>query len=181
MKPVTILDQNRFALTVKRLAYQLIENHNDFSNAVMLGMQPRGVYLAERLLKVLREIDPKCSLPLGYLDTTFYRDDFRRRKEPISANKTKVDFIIENKNVILVDDVLYTGRTARAALDAMLAFGRPNSVEFLVLVDRWLTRDLPIAANYCGKVVNTLETERVNVQWQEIDGEDLVTLYTPNV
>jgi len=175
----TILDKTQFELTLKRLAYQLIENHKDFKNTVIIGLQPRGVFLAERLVKVLNQIDSSLEIKYGLLDITFHRDDFRRRDKPLEPNKTKVDFIIEDKTVVLVDDVLFTGRTTRAGLDAMLAFGRPKSVEFLVLIDRWLSRDLPIKANYVGKTVHTLQSERVGVEWFEIEGEDKVTLYTP--
>jgi pyrimidine operon attenuation protein/uracil phosphoribosyltransferase len=181
MNPVVILNSKQFNLTLMRLAYQLIENHNTFENTVIIGLQPRGVYLANRLVKAIETINSNIKPKCGYLDITFYRDDFRRRPSPLEANTTKVDFIIEDKNVILVDDVLFTGRTTRAGLDAMLAFGRPKSVEFLVLIDRWLTRDLPIKANYVGKTVNTLPTERVDVKWKETEEEDIVTLYTlPN-
>lgn len=128
-----------------------------------MGMQPRGVFLAELIHEKLQKL-VKTKIPLGYLDTTFHRDDFRRREIPAKASETKIDFVIEGKNVILIDDVLYTGRTVRAALDAMIAFGRPSKVELLVLVDRKYTRDLPIAADYVGKYVDTLESQRVLVE-----------------
>lgn len=126
-------------------------------------MQPRGIYLAEEIHKKL-EAGIKKTIPLGYLDTTFFRDDFRRRETPLKASETRVPFVIEGKNVILVDDVLFTGRTVRAALDAMIAFGRPAKVELLVLIDRKYNRDLPIAPDYTGKVVNTLSSQRVLVE-----------------
>jgi pyrimidine operon attenuation protein / uracil phosphoribosyltransferase len=130
---------------------------------IILGLQPRGIFLAELIHKKLKSLTKK-DIPLGYLDTTFYRDDFRRRDTPAKASETKVPFVIEGKDVILIDDVLYTGRSVRAALDAMIAFGRPAKVELLVLVDRANTRDLPIAADYVGKLVNTLESQRVLVE-----------------
>jgi pyrimidine operon attenuation protein/uracil phosphoribosyltransferase len=115
----------------------------------------------------------------GTLDITFYRDDFRRTEKPLIPSVTNIDFVIENKKVVLVDDVLYTGRTIRSGLDALLAFGRPQKVELLTLVDRRFRRDLPIQADYIGKTVDTLVSERVSVEWKEIEGEDKVVLYTP--
>lgn len=165
MQKKLILDSDLLDITLSRLCQQLIENHNDFSESAILGMQPRGVYLAElihgKLEKSLRK-----KIDLGFLDATFHRDDFRRREIPVKANETKVPFIIEGRNVILIDDVLFTGRTVRAALDAMIAFGRPKKVELLVLIDRKYNRDLPIAPDYVGKTVNTLASQRVQVDWQ---------------
>lgn len=163
MQKKLILDSDLLDITISRLCQQLIENHNDFSETVILGMQPRGIFLAEIIHKKLQK-DTKSSIPLGYLDTTFYRDDFRRRQTPSRANETRIDFIIEAKKVVLVDDVLFTGRTIRAAMDAMIAFGRPATVELLVLIDRKYNRELPVAADYVGKVVNTLPTQRVLVE-----------------
>ncbi|MFN7792231.1 MAG: bifunctional pyr operon transcriptional regulator/uracil phosphoribosyltransferase PyrR, partial [Cyclobacteriaceae bacterium] len=133
------------------------------SDSVILGMQPRGIFLAELIHAKLEKLVKK-KIPLGYLDTTFHRDDFRRREIPAKASETRIDFVIEGKNVILIDDVLFTGRTVRAALDAMIAFGRPSKVELLVLVDRKYTRDLPIAADYVGRYVDTLDSQRVLVE-----------------
>ena len=163
MQKKLILDSDLLDITISRLSQQLIENHHDFADTVILGMQPRGIYLAEEIHKKL-EADAKKSIPLGYLDATFFRDDFRRRETPIKASETRVPFVIEGKKVILVDDVLFTGRTVRAALDAMIAFGRPAKVELLVLIDRKYNRDLPIAPDYKGKVVNTLPSQKVLVE-----------------
>ena len=163
MKKKLIFDSDLLDITLSRLCEQLIENHNSFENTVVLGLQPRGIFLAEMIQKKLKKLVKK-DIPLGYLDTTFYRDDFRRRETPAKASETRVPFVIEGKNVILIDDVLYTGRTVRAALDAMIAFGRPSKVELLVLVDRLHTRDLPIAADYVGKFVNTIDSQRVLVE-----------------
>ncbi len=163
MQKKLILDSELLDITISRLCQQLIENHNDFSNSVIIGMQPRGIYVAEIIHRKL-EKDIKKQIPLGYLDATFYRDDFRRRETPAKANETRIPFIIEGKNVVLVDDVLFTGRTIRAALDAMIAFGRPAKVELLALIDRKYNRELPIDADYVGKVVNTLSTQRVLVE-----------------
>lgn len=163
MQKKLIFDSDLLDITLSRLCEQLIENHASFENCVILGLQPRGIYLAGMIQAKLKKITRK-DIPLGYLDTTFYRDDFRRRDTPAKASETKVPFVIEGKDVILIDDVLYTGRTVRAALDAMIAFGRPAKVELLVLVDRANTRDLPIAADYIGKKVNTIESQRVLVE-----------------
>ncbi len=170
-----LLNQERLRITISRLCQQLIENHADFSDSVILGMQPKGIYLAERIANNLK-LELGQEIPLGYLDTTFYRDDFRRREVPLKPNETKVPFIIEHKKVILIDDVLYTGRSVRAALDAMIAFGRPQKVEFLVLIDRMYTREIPVEANYVGKQVNTNDDEKVLVELKEQDGDDSIWL-----
>lgn len=161
-----IFDSDLLDITIRRLCQQLIENHSDFADTVILGLQPRGIFLAEQIHKKL-EKDTRKNIPLGYLDATFHRDDFRRRESPAKASETRVPFVIEGKKVVLVDDVLFTGRTVRAALDAMIAFGRPAKVELLVLIDRKYSRDLPVAADYIGKTVNTLPSERVLVELQE--------------
>ncbi len=174
-----ILNKRHFELTLNRLCYQLIESHNDFSNTVLIGLQPRGVHLVQRLKTQLEQILQK-EIVCGNLDITFYRDDFRRREKPVIPSVTNIDFVIEDKNVVLVDDVLFTGRTIRSGLDALLAFGRPKKVELLTLIDRRFRRDLPIQADYIGQSVDTLSTERVSVEWQEVEGEDKVVLFTPD-
>jgi pyrimidine operon attenuation protein / uracil phosphoribosyltransferase len=174
VKPRTLLDKNQFDVTIKRLCHQLIEVHNDFSNTAIIGLQPRGVFLAQRIKKELEKILKKKKINCGELDITFYRDDFRKKE--LIPNKTNIDFIIEEKNVVLVDDVLFTGRTIRAGLDAMLAFGRPNDVELLVLVDRRFSRHVPIQAKYTGIVIDSIESQNVRVEWKETDGKDRITL-----
>jgi pyrimidine operon attenuation protein/uracil phosphoribosyltransferase len=179
METQIILNKRHFDLTLQRLCRQLIENHNDFSNTVLIGLQPRGVRVVDRLKHMLEDIlgtEVQC----GTLDITFYRDDFRRRETPPIPSVTNIDFTIENKQVILIDDVLYTGRTIRSGLDALLAFGRPEKVELLTFIDRRFKRHLPIQADYIGKAVDTLISERVSVEWEEIEGEDKVLLYTPD-
>ena len=166
MQKKLILDQNLLEITISRLCYQLIESHNDFSNSAILGLQPRGKFLAERIKTHLDKV-LNTNIDIGYLDTTFHRDDFRRRESPKKANATDVPFLIEEKDIILVDDVLFTGRSIRAALDAMISFGRPKTVELLILIDRKYTRDLPIQPNYIGKSVNTMHSQRVMVEWRE--------------
>ncbi len=179
MEKQVILNSRHFELTINRLCYQLIEIHNDFSETVLIGLQPRGINVLTRVKSRLEEILEK-EVVCGNLDITFYRDDFRRREAPLIPSATNIDFVIENKNVVLMDDVLYTGRTIRAGLDALLAFGRPKKVELLTMIDRRFRRDLPISADYVGKTVDTLISERVSVEWTEIEGEDKVVLFTPD-
>jgi len=178
MEKQVILDEQQVQLTMNRLAYQLIENHDDFSNTVLIGLQPRGIFVLERLKQILEQVRQEKVI-CGQLDITFYRDDFRRREKPLIPNVTNIDFTIEGKHVVLIDDVLYTGRTIRSGLDALMAFGRPLSVELMVLVDRRFQRDLPIQADYVGKAVDTLDSERVSVEWKDSEGKDKIVLYTP--
>ena len=177
MEKQVILNSKHLELTLKRLSHELIESHNDFSDTVLVGLQPRGIYVVSQLKKQLEVILGK-EIVCGNLDITFFRDDFRRREKPLIPSITNIDFSLENKKVVLVDDVLYTGRTIRAGLDALLTFGRPSKVELLVLIDRRFRRDLPIQADYVGKMVDSLISERVSVEWQEIEGEDKIVLYT---
>lgn len=165
-----ILSSPLLEIVISRLAQELIENHGNFADSVLIGMQPRGVFFANRIAQELTQV-LSHAVPIGQLDATFYRDDFRRRDSPLKPNATNVPFLIENKRVILIDDVLATGRMVRAALDAMTAFGRPRKVELLVLVDRRYNRDLPIRPDYTGQRVNTLESQRVLVEWTEQGAE----------
>ena len=176
MQKRTLLDGKKFQITIKRLCHQLIENHNDFSNTVLIGIQPRGSYFADRVKQELSEILNTKSLRKGNLDITFFRDDFRRKDNFVSANSNSIDFIIEGCNVILIDDVLWTGRTIRAALDALLAFGRPAKVELMVLIDRRFSRQVPIEPDYIGQQVDSLDYQLVKVSWKETEGEDKVIL-----
>lgn len=161
-----ILSSPLLEIMISRLCQQLIENHQDFSNSVVMGLQPRGIHFAERIVTELRQRTGQ-NIMAGYLDATFYRDDFRRRESPLVPNKTNVPFLIEGKKVILIDDVLASGRMVRAALDAMTAFGRPKTVELLVLIDRRYNRELPIDPDYVGMEVSTVESQRVQVEWTE--------------
>ncbi|QKJ31350.1 bifunctional pyr operon transcriptional regulator/uracil phosphoribosyltransferase PyrR [Mucilaginibacter mali] len=171
----TLLDGQKFQITIQRLCRQLIENHNDFANSVIIGIQPRGIYLAKRIAEELRKILPNNTILHGDLDITFYRDDFRRREQLI-PNQTRIDFVIEGKKVILMDDVLWTGRTIRAAMDALMAFGRPEKIEFLTLVDRRYSRHIPVTADYTGIEVDSIASQKVVVSWKETDGEDKIVL-----
>jgi pyrimidine operon attenuation protein/uracil phosphoribosyltransferase len=176
MQKRTLLDGKKFQITIKRLCHQLIENHNDFSNTVLIGIQPRGSYFADRIKQELSEILNNKTIRKGNLDITFFRDDFRRKDGIVSANSNTIDFIIEGRNVVLIDDVLWTGRTIRAALDALLAFGRPAKVELLVLIDRRFSRHVPIEPDYIGQQVDSLDSQMVKVSWKETEGEDKVIL-----
>lgn len=169
-----ILTEKEIEVMLHRLACELIENHNDFCNTVFIGIQPRGTYLAKRLLALLTTHYDIKNIPFGLLDITFFRDDFRRNARPLEANSTAIDFIVENKRVVFIDDVLYTGRSIRAALTALQSFGRPSEVALLVLIDRRFSRHLPIQPDYTGKQVDAINEERVVVHWQENAGEDAV-------
>jgi pyrimidine operon attenuation protein/uracil phosphoribosyltransferase len=176
-----LLDSKSIEVILHRLANQLLETHLDFKNTVLIGLQPRGVYLAERLAKLLKEDYAVSDLRLGYLDITFFRDDFRRSEKPLSASKTKIDFLVENQKVVFIDDVLYTGRSIQSALSAIQSFGRPSSVELMVLIDRRFSRHLPIQPNYRGRQVDAINEERVRVLWKDKDGEDAVYIENKNL
>jgi len=176
MSQKVLLNAKEVNIILHRLACQLIENHNDFSNTVLIGIQPRGKFLAERLCKMLREDYKIKNVELGQLDITFFRDDFRRGDKPLEANTTDIDFVVENKKVVFIDDVLYTGRSIRAALTAIQSFGRPNEIELLTLIDRRFSRHLPIQPDYRGRQVDAINDEKVKVNWIENEGEDSVYL-----
>lgn len=168
-----ILTEQQVALSIKRLAHQVMENHLQLQDTVIIGMQPRGIYVSDRIVHELQQLTPN-KIQYGKLDITFYRDDVR--KELKFANKTDIDFSIENRKVVIIDDVLWTGRTTRAALDALLDFGRPSKVELCVLVDRRFSRELPIQADYVGRAIDTFPQQKVIVKWKEKDGVDEVVL-----
>lgn len=181
MQKKTLLDGKKFQITIKRLCHQLIENHTDFSDTVLIGIQPRGSYFADRVQQELSAILPESKILKGNLDITFFRDDFRRKDGLASASSNTINFIIEGKNVILIDDVLWTGRTIRAALDALLAYGRPARVELMVLIDRRFSRHVPIEADYIGQQVDSLDSQLVRVSWNETEGEDRVILLSERI
>ncbi|MBT8377187.1 MAG: bifunctional pyr operon transcriptional regulator/uracil phosphoribosyltransferase PyrR [Winogradskyella sp.] len=176
MSRKVLLNSKEVNIILHRLACQLIENHNDFSQTVLIGIQPRGKFLAQRLTRILQEDYKIKSVKLGLLDITFFRDDFRRGDKPLEANTTEIDFIVEDKNVVFIDDVLYTGRSIRAALTAIQSFGRPNNIELLTLIDRRFSRHLPIQPNYRGRQVDAINKEHVKVNWKENEGEDSIYL-----
>ncbi len=170
----TILSEKQLALVVKRLSHQIHENHLHLKDTVIIGIQPRGVNLSNRIVNELKLLSAPDSIKYGKLDITFYRDDVRN--ELHVANKTDIPFSIENKNVIIIDDVLYKGRTIRAALDALLDFGRPAKVELCVLIDRRFSREFPIQGDYVGQSIDTIFSQKVKVCWKEKDSRECVEL-----
>ena len=176
MSQKVLLNEKEVNIILHRLACQLIEKHNDFSNTILVGLQPRGKHLADRLLQLLQSDYNIFDTQVGYLDITFYRDDFRRSNKVLEASETQMDFIVEGKNVVFIDDVLYTGRSIRAALTAIQSYGRPKSIELLILIDRRFSRHLPIQPDYRGRQVDAIDEEKVIVNWKETQGEDTVYL-----
>ncbi|MBX5438323.1 MAG: bifunctional pyr operon transcriptional regulator/uracil phosphoribosyltransferase PyrR [Thermoflavifilum sp.] len=171
-----IANAHQLALTIDRLCFELLEKHGDFQQSALIGLQPRGVRLSDRIYQRLLHFQPHLQLRYGKLDITFYRDDFKQRSASLIPNATDIDFAVEGLRVILIDDVLYTGRTIRSALDAILDFGRPAGVELLVLIDRKFSRQLPIQADYVGKRIDAIVSQKVRVCWKEIHGQDEVLL-----
>ena len=162
-----LFNHKELDLSVNRLCWQLIENHCDFENTVLIGMQPGGYFLAQKIHARLLALTGIQDISLGSLDITFFRDDFRRREEPLAANQTNINFLVEGKKVVFIDDVLYTGRSIRAGMDAINSFGRPQQIELLVLIDRRFSRELPIEPNYVGKTVDAKNNEKVLVEWSD--------------
>jgi len=175
-----LLTSKEVDIILHRLACQLVEKHLDFSNTILIGIQPRGKFLAERIKTILENEYKIYNIPMGFLDITFFRDDFRRNEKPLEANRTQINFLVENKKVVFVDDVLYTGRSIRAALSAIQSFGRPSVIELLVLIDRRFSRDLPIQPDYRGRQVDAINDEKVIVNWQGNEGTDEVLLIKKN-
>ena len=169
-----ILTEPQLAITIKRLAHQVLENNINLDNTVLIGLQPRGIFLSDRIVEEIKKEFPAGNLQYGKLDITFYRDDIR--KELHIANRTDIPFSIEGRKVVLIDDVLYTGRTIRAALDALLDFGRPEKVELCVLIDRRYSRQFPIQPDYTGKSIDSIISQKVKVFWKEKDGKDEVAI-----
>ena len=171
-----ILNQKDIQITIERLCHQLIEHHDSFENTVIIGVQPRGKFLSSRIIVKLKQLLNTANLESGSLDISFYRDDLRRRKEPIVPDIMDMNLSLEGKNVVLIDDVLFTGRSIRSAIDALMAFGRPKSVELLTLIDRRFSRDLPIQPNYVGRTIDAIDSERVIVEWKEVNGRDRILM-----
>ncbi len=176
MSQKILLTSREVNIILHRLACQLIEKHLDFSNTILIGLQPRGRFLADRIKQLLEQEYKIKDIQLGFLDITFFRDDFRRSEKPLEANKTQIDFLVVYKIVVFIDDVLYTGRSIRAALTAIQSFGRPSEIELLVLIDRRFSRHLPIQPDYRGRQVDAINDEKVKVTWTENEGEDSVFL-----
>lgn len=170
----SILSEQQLAITIKRLAHQILENNSDLANTVLIGLQPRGIYISDRVVGAIKKEFPGVAVQYGKLDITFYRDDVRKSLH--IANQTDIPFSIEGKKVVLIDDVLYTGRTIRAALDALLDFGRPEKVELCILIDRRFSRQLPIQPDYVGKAIDSIISQKVRVLWKDKDGRDEVVI-----
>ncbi|MBS1620285.1 MAG: bifunctional pyr operon transcriptional regulator/uracil phosphoribosyltransferase PyrR [Bacteroidetes bacterium] len=158
-----ILNKQQLEITIKRLAHQILENHISLEDTVIIGIQPRGIYLSDQIVSEIKKELHLKKIKYGKLDITFYRDDIRKQLHV--ANQTDILFSIEGKKVVLIDDVLYTGRTIRAALDALMDFGRPEKVELCVLIDRRFSRQLPIQPDYTGKAIDSIVSQKVKVNW----------------
>ena len=167
MNKTILLDDKQLRISVDRLACQLTENHNDFKDTILVGLQPRGKELCDIIVNILKDKYDFSNISYGYLDITFFRDDFRRNEDVLLPNSTDFKLLVEDKQVVFIDDVLYTGRTIRAALTAIETFGRPKSIELLVLVDRRYSRELPIQPDYKGIQVDVYENQKVNVCWDD--------------
>lgn len=178
MEPRILLDHTALNHTLDRLAYQVYERHDKLQDTALVALQPRGVYLGRQILARLRQITGNPDILYGELDVTFYRDDFRRREEVLVPSSTHLEFSVEGRQIVLIDDVLYTGRTVRSGLDALLDFGRPSHVELLVLIDRRFSRELPVQPDYTGRMVDVVSDERVKVQWSENGTGDKVILFS---
>ena len=170
-----ILNNKQIDIIIRRLCHQLIENHQDFSNSVIISLLPRGQQVANKIINKLEEIIGN-QISRGELDISFYRDDLRRNTEPIVPHKMNMDVSVDNKQVVIIDDVLYTGRSVRSAIDALMPFGRPKSIELLVLIDRRLSRHLPIQPDYVGKVIDSIDSEKVIVTIGEEDENDNIII-----
>ena len=165
MRKKIILNNNQLEISLNRLACQLSENHGDFKDTVLVGLQPRGKSLCNKIVEILSSNYDISGINYGFLDITFFRDDFRRNSDVLVPSETDFKLLIENKKVVFIDDVLYTGRTIRAALTAIETFGRPMSIELLILVDRRYSRELPIQPDYKGVQVDVYDNQKVNVEW----------------
>ena len=171
----TLLNNDQLNITLQRLAHQLVEDHLSFKDTVIIGIQPRGIFLSDRIAQMVKKITGNKKIGYGRLDITFYRDDVQTRDIQVPTD-TDIPFSIQDKTVVLIDDVLHTGRTIRSAMDALIDFGRPKKVELLVLIDRRFSRELPVQPDYVGHVVDTILTQKVKVYWKEKDGKDEVVL-----
>jgi pyrimidine operon attenuation protein/uracil phosphoribosyltransferase len=173
-----LLNPRSIDITLRRLAQQLIENHLDFRDTVLIGLQPRGIAVLDKILAILKE-KGLSKIASGTLDITFFRDDFRRRDTPLQPSKTSINVLLESKKVVFIDDVLFTGRSVRSAMDAVQSFGRPAEIELLVLIDRRFSRELPIQPDYSGQHVDSLVGDKVLVEWKHLGAlEDAVYLET---
>jgi pyrimidine operon attenuation protein / uracil phosphoribosyltransferase len=171
----TILDAQQLNWVVERLVHTLLEDLDKYPNTILIGIQPRGVYFADRIVKSINKIVAK-PIPYGTLDITFYRDDINSSNEIRVPSASSLPFNLENTRVVLIDDVLYSGRTIRSAMDALLDYGRPAKIDLMVLIDRRLSRQLPIQPDYIGLSIDSIVSQKVKVLWQEKDKKDEVIL-----
>jgi len=174
IKTVLVMDAKTIERALVRIAHEIVEKNKGAENMAVIGIKNRGEYLAQRVAKLIEKIE-EVQIPVGLMDITLYRDDIQTKLEQPLVQKTEIPFDVRDKVIILVDDVLFTGRTIRAALDQIIDFGRPRSIQLAVLVDRG-HRELPIRADYVGKNIPTAKSERVKVKIKEVDGEDSVSI-----
>jgi pyrimidine operon attenuation protein/uracil phosphoribosyltransferase len=172
-----VMDSSKIKRAMQRMTTEIIERNRNLKNLVIVGIRTRGIYLGKRISKLINELEKK-NIPVGVLDITLYRDDFSELEAQHMVKKTEIDFSVAKKDVLLVDDVLFTGRTIRAAMDSLIDLGRPKTIQLLVLIDRG-HRELPIRADYVGKVLPTSKREIVQVQLKEIDKIDEVLITEP--
>jgi len=172
LEQAKIMTEEDVKRTYLRFAYQFLEPYEDPAHPAIIGMQTRGVYMGRRIMQIIKN-ETGAEPDFGVLDVTFYRDDFRSKLKMPEVKVTEIPFDLYNRDVILVDDVLYTGRTVRSAMDALMAYGRPRSIRFCCMIDRG-HRELPVSADYVGLTVPTHEDEEVRVKVNELDGEDAV-------
>lgn len=167
-----VADKQGLDRILTRISHEILEKNRGSDNIVLIGMRTRGEFLAKRILSIIKRID-NAELPLGILDVTLYRDDFRTSLKQPEVSVSDISFDINEKDVILIDDVLYTGRTVRSALNALMDYGRPSSIQLCILIDRG-HRELPIRADYVGKNIPTSQNQEIKVKMDEIDGEDAI-------
>ncbi len=172
-----IMDSRKIKRAFQRMATEITERNRDLNNLVIIGIRTRGVHIAKRIATLIKDFE-KIDIPVGVLDITLYRDDISESEERHVVKKTEIDFSVSKKDVLLVDDVLFTGRTTRAAMDSLIDLGRPKTIQLLAFIDRG-HRELPIRADYVGKFLPTSRRERVKVQLKEIDGKDEVLIIEP--
>jgi len=172
-----IMDEKKMMRAFQRMAVEVLEKNRDVKNLVLIGIQKKGVFVTERVKKLIKEME-NVEVPSGVLDITLFRDDLHKHEQQPVIQKTEINFSIEDKDVVLIDDVLFTGRTIRAAMDSIFELGRPASVQLAVFIDRG-HRELPISADYKGKYLPTSRRERVNVMLKEIDDLDQVLIMEP--
>ena len=174
MQKKVLLNSNQIDIIINRLVCQLIENHTDFNDTVLIGLQPRGIYLLDKIIDVFSKKYTNKKIIHRNLDYTFFRDDFRRGDKTINPKSSNIDISIENKKIVLIDDVLFTGRSIRAAMSSIDSYGRPKSIELMVLIDRRFKRELPIEANYFGAKIDTIKGDKVSVIWGKEKDNDVV-------